>query len=70
MQREPAAAFPARLAIARVQSSGYSNRTSTCYGSGKYCLITTRDVESAVDFERLTNLPGVKWTDPSSAKSR
>lgn len=54
---EPAAAFPARIAVARVQSSGYSSRTCTCYGSGRYCVVTTRDVEPEAAYERLAGMP-------------
>jgi hypothetical protein len=56
---EPAAPFPARLAIARVQASGYYSRSNTCYGSGRYCVVTTRDIEPEAAFERLSKLPQV-----------
>lgn len=64
MQREPAATFPARLAIARVQASGYSSRSNQCYGKGEYCIVTTRDVESDQDFEWLGHLPMVAAVAP------
>jgi hypothetical protein len=54
---EPAAAFPARVAIARVQASGYYSRSNTCYGTGRYCVVTTRDVEPEESYERLSKLP-------------
>jgi hypothetical protein len=58
LQVEPAAAFPARIAVARMQSAGYSSRTcNTCYGSGRYCVITTRDVEPESSYDRLSKLP-------------
>lgn len=53
---EPASPFPARLAVARVQASGYSSRTTQCYGSGQFCVVTTRDVEPEVAFERIAKL--------------
>jgi len=56
LKRQPAAQFPARLAVARVQASGYSSRSSgNCYGTGRYCVLTTRDIETERDFERLAN---------------
>lgn len=54
---EPAAVFPARIALARVQSSGYYSRSNTCYGSGRYCVVTTRDVEPEASYDRLSKLP-------------
>lgn len=62
MKREPAAPFPARLAIARIQASGYFSRNSQCYGRGEYCVLTTRDMETEQDFKRLANLPMISAT--------
>jgi hypothetical protein len=59
MKREPAAPFPSRLAVARVQSTGYYNRNNQCYGDGAFCVVTTRDVETERDMERLGRLPKV-----------
>jgi hypothetical protein len=57
MKREPAAPFPSRLAVARVQSTGYSSRSNQCYGKGAYCVVTTRDIETEQDMDRLGRLP-------------
>ena len=54
---EPAAVFPARIAVARVQASGYYSRSNTCYGTGRYCVVTTRDVEPEESYDRLSKLP-------------
>lgn len=59
LKLEPAAAFPARMAVARVQASGYSSQSNRCYGSGRYCVVTTRDVEPEASFEKLSRLPQV-----------
>lgn len=59
MKREPASPFPARIAAARVQTTGYSSRNNQCYGKGSYCVVTTRDVETEKDFERIGRLPMV-----------
>ena len=57
MKREPAAPFPTRLAIARAQATGYHSKSNTCYGKGLFCIVTTRDIETDKDFERLSRLP-------------
>lgn len=54
---EPAAVFPARIAITRVQAPGYSSQSNTCYGRGRYCVVTTRDVEPEASYDRLSKLP-------------
>ena len=60
MSAKPAAAFPARIAVVRVQSSGYQSYTNRSgYGRGAFSVITTRDVETDADFARLTAMPGV-----------
>ena len=57
LKAEPVAAFPARIAVARVQASGYYSYSNTCYGTGAYCVVTARDVESEDSYERLSKLP-------------
>jgi hypothetical protein len=64
MSREPAAAFPARIALARVQASGYSSKSNSCYGKGQYCMVTARDVEDESDFAALAALPMVADVAP------
>jgi hypothetical protein len=66
MKREPAASFPVRLAVARIQASGYSTYNSQCYGAGQYCVVTTRDIETEQDFDRLSGLPMVAGVAPIS----
>jgi hypothetical protein len=56
---EPAAPFPARLAVARVQASGYASPSNRCYGAGRYCVVTTRDIEPEESFEKLARLPQI-----------
>lgn len=64
MAVEPAAKFPARLAVARVQSSGYSSRTNDSYGSGRYSVVTTRDIEDEADFSQLASMDMVAGVAP------
>jgi hypothetical protein len=64
MLREPLSTFPARLAVVRVQSPGYSRTNDSCYGRGRYCVVTARDIESEEDFGRLSMLPEVAGVAP------
>lgn len=61
---EPAAPFPARIAVARVQASGYISWTTQGYGEGRYSVVTTRDIETDADFERLNKLTMVNGVAP------
>ncbi len=66
MKLKPASQFPARIAIARVQASGYVSRTNSGYGSGRYSVVTTRDIEDDSDFEKISKLKMVKGIAPLS----
>lgn len=59
MAKEPAASFPANIAVARVQAPGYQSYKVSSFGTGRYSVVTTREVESEADFERLAKMPGV-----------
>lgn len=58
-KREPAMVFPARIAIARVATSGYQSMTNSGYGRGAYSVITTRDIERDDALDRIARLPQV-----------
>ena len=57
--RQPRAPFPARIALARVQAHGYALGNGACYGDGRYCVVTERDIETGEDVRRLQELPQV-----------
>jgi hypothetical protein len=59
MARKPAATFPARLVIVRVQGGGYESYSNQSYGRGRYSVVTNRDVETEADFARLAAMPEV-----------
>lgn len=64
MSTEPAATFPANIAIARIQASGYKSYKLSSYGTGRYSVVTTREVETDEDFEKLKSLPQVQGLAP------
>lgn len=53
---KPLASFPASIAIARVQASGYYSYHTRGVGRGAYSVITQRTVERDEDIERIRNL--------------
>jgi hypothetical protein len=64
MSKEPAANFPANISIARVQAPGYQSYKVGSFGTGRYSVVTTREVESEEDFKRLSSLPDVAGIAP------
>jgi len=62
--REPAATFPANVAIARVQASGYASRSNSSYGRGGFSVVTTRDIETEEDFASISSIQGVVGVAP------
>jgi hypothetical protein len=66
----PAAGFPAGIAMVRVQVPDYRSYSTEheggVYGNGRYCVITTKEVEEDSDFERLAKLPQVGGVTPIS----
>lgn len=60
MSKEPAASFPANISVARVQAPGYQSYKVSSFGTGRYSVVTTREVETDQDFERLSKLPKVE----------
>jgi len=64
MSREPAAQFPAQMAVVRVQGPQYRSYRHTAYGQGGYTVMTVREVEREEDFQRLAGLPMVAAVAP------
>ncbi len=56
---KPASPFPARIAVVRVQESGYYSHGNTSYGQGRFSIVTTRDIEKDEHFDKLSSLPDV-----------
>jgi hypothetical protein len=59
----PLATFPTGIAAVRIQASNYHSETTQTFGTGKYCVITTRDVEGD-HFKRIAKLPQVSGVLP------
>lgn len=57
MTRQPAAEFPARVAVARVQDNGYRSYRHDSYGQGAFSIVMTRDPAETEGLDRLKNLP-------------
>ncbi|MEO1246126.1 MAG: hypothetical protein AAFX56_10635 [Pseudomonadota bacterium] len=66
MSREAAAAFPASVAFARVQSAGYRSLSAETYGSGSYVVLTNRELMTDVSFEEISRWPGIRGASPLS----
>ena len=66
LAREPAAQFPAHLIVARIQAPGYVSYSNRGYGGGGYTVVTTRDIETDEDFDRIRAMPGIASVGPLS----
>ena len=64
LSRKPEASFPVRVALARVQAPGYVSGSNSCFGRGRYCVVTARDIESEEDIKRIQSLAGVAGAIP------
>lgn len=63
-KREPAITFPARLAVARVASSGYRSMTNEGYGAGAFSVVTVRDIEGDDSVQKLSSMPKIAGVAP------
>lgn len=64
--RQPLAAFPAHVVVARIQAPRYRSPRVQGYGLGRYSVVTTRDIETEADFEFLSQLPMIAELAPIS----
>lgn len=55
--KQPASPIPARVAVVRVQESGYHCANCVTYGRGRYSIVTVRDVETEGGMKRIKALP-------------
>lgn len=64
MSKQAAASFPANITVARVQAPEYQSYKVSSFGTGRYSVVTTREVETDADFKRLQSLPQVAGLAP------
>jgi hypothetical protein len=64
LARVPLASFPCGIAAVRIQAPGYHSDTAQSWGTGKYSVVTTRDIEKDEQFDRLAKLPLVAGIAP------
>ncbi|AAN55287.1 hypothetical protein HRJ35_12900 [Shewanella oneidensis MR-1] len=64
MSTQPAAIFPAHIAVARIQAPGYVSYRLSSFGTGRYSVVTTREVETEADFAQLAKMPQVAGIAP------
>jgi hypothetical protein len=59
LSRKPLASFPASIAVARIESTGYKSATAQSWGSGKFSVVTSRDIESPTTLDSFAKMPQV-----------
>ena len=64
MSRQPQARFPAYVVIARVQAPKYEAPGVEGFGTGRYSVVTTHDVENEGDIQRMSSWPKVVQLAP------
>jgi hypothetical protein len=62
--KRPLAHFPTAVAAVRVQAPGYRPDSGVTWGKGRYCIVTTRDVEKDSQTARLAKMPLVAGVVP------
>jgi hypothetical protein len=62
--RKPVAAFPAHLAVVRVQASTYRSYTSNAFGTGAFVVLPTQELLSEQHLADIGRWPGVAATGP------
>jgi hypothetical protein len=64
MSRQPQAEFPAHVVIARIQAPEYRSQGAEGHGTGRYSVVTTREVEGEEDIDRMSNWPKIAQLVP------
>ena len=66
LDRKPTANFPSNIAFTRIQQSGYNSYSNQGYGSGRFSVITNRDITSEDDLKRISQLDEISNLVPLS----
>jgi hypothetical protein len=64
LAKQPLATFPCGIAAVRIQAPGYHFNSAETFGSGNYCIVTTRNIETDDDWKKLKSLPMVTGIAP------
>jgi len=64
LDKKPLARFPTGIAVVRIEAPGYNSSTNAGWGEGKYCVVTTRDIEDPKTVAELEKLPMVTGIAP------
>jgi hypothetical protein len=59
LEKKPLASLPTGIAVVRLQAPDYRSSTAQGFGTGRYSVVTTRDIESPDAMARLERLPKV-----------
>lgn len=59
LERKPLATFPASICIAQVQGNEYRSYSRHGYGRGNYSVVTTREVGTDEQLDKIASLPMV-----------
>lgn len=63
--RKPAASFPARIAVARVQAPNYRSYSTSSYPSaGRFSVVTTQELATEDNFREIGSWPAVAGVAP------
>ncbi len=60
LDRKPAASFPARIGVLRIQETGYRSYSARGRDLGSFSVVSVRDIESEEDAGRLASMPMVR----------
>ncbi|HSZ57354.1 MAG TPA: hypothetical protein VK797_16945 [Tepidisphaeraceae bacterium] len=65
INKRPLANLPTPIAVVRVQAPGYHSATSDGWGTGAYCVVTSRDIDQMDDvLGALLKLPMIEGLAP------
>lgn len=62
--RKPAANFPARIAVARVQAADYRSASADPLATGRYSVLTAQELMSEADLQQMGAWPQVAGVAP------
>lgn len=64
LKKKPLAQFPTAIAVARIESAGYSSYTNQGWGQGRFALVSERDIEDPKVLDQWHTMPQVLGIAP------